>query len=64
MDNNVLTEREAARFLGVAPRTLNNWRYFDKGPAYIRIGSRAVRYLPTDLDAYRQQHRNITLEQN
>ena len=64
MDNNVLTEREAARFLGVAPRTLNNWRYLDKGPAYTRIGSRAVRYLPADLDAYRQQHRNTTLEQN
>ena len=64
MDNNVLTEREAARFLGVAPRTLNNWRYLVKGPAYIRIGSRAVRYLPTDLDAYRQQQRTTTKEQN
>ena len=64
MSEQALTEREAARFLGVAPRTLNNWRYSCKGPAFIRIGSRAVRYLPADLDAYRQQHRNTTLEQN
>jgi len=64
MFNEALTEREAARFLGVAPRTLNNWRYSGKGPAYIRIGSRAVRYLPTDLDVYRQQQRSTTTEQN
>ena len=64
MDDYALTEREAARFLGVVPRTLNNWRYSNKGPAYIRLGTRAVRYLPTDLDAYRQQQRNTTTEQN
>ena len=63
MNKEALTEREAAQFLGLAPRTLNNWRYHNLGPAFIRVGTRSIRYLLPDLEAYRQQQRTTTTEQ-
>lgn len=32
----LLTSREAAAFLGVAPETLDNWRCQARGPAFIK----------------------------
>ena len=63
MNKDTLTEREAAQFLGVAPRTLNNWRYHNLGPAYTRVGRRAIRYLLPDLKAYQRQQRTTTAQQ-
>ncbi|HEY9367518.1 helix-turn-helix domain-containing protein [Streptomyces sp.] len=42
---------EAATYIGVANRTLENWRNRGKGPRYIRAG-RAVVYRIRDLDAF------------
>ena len=44
-----VTEREAATMLSVAIQTLRNWRYLRRGPAYCKIGGRAVRYRLCDL---------------
>lgn len=46
-----LTTKEAARFLGLSHRTLQDWRGDGKGPIFRRFG-RAVRYLPSDLRAF------------
>ena len=46
-----LDSREAARWLGLSPRTLETWRYLGSGPRFRRFG-RAVRYAVEDLDAY------------
>lgn len=56
--NHALTTREAARRLGLAVGTLQNMRSRGEGPVFIRLGAKAVRYLPEDLDAYlrRQRH--------
>lgn len=57
-----LTERDAAAELGVAPKTLRNWRYDGFGPRYIKVG-RSVRYDTAELDrwcksrTYRQTHK-------
>lgn len=40
---NLLTTEQAAEVLGVAPRTVANWRAQRTGPPYRRIG-RAIRY--------------------
>lgn len=48
----LLTEEEAADFLGYTPRALQNWRYRGGGPQYIRISGRAVRYRRSDLIAW------------
>ena len=46
-----LTTSQAAQFLGLSVKTLNNWRVSGKGPEFHRLGS-AVRYHPNDLNAW------------
>lgn len=48
-----LTTQNAARYLGVSAKTLNNWRWIGggRGPAFVRMG-RAVRYNVRTLDAW------------
>ncbi|MEY8655214.1 helix-turn-helix transcriptional regulator [Brachybacterium paraconglomeratum] len=48
----LLTPPEAAELLGIAPQTLANWRSMGKGPRFVRVGSRSVRYRLSDLLAY------------
>jgi len=48
-------EREVVGILGVSLQTLRNWRHLGRGPRYCKYG-RAVRYLVTDLLAWREQH--------
>jgi predicted DNA-binding transcriptional regulator AlpA len=50
------TPDEAAAFLQVPVRQLQQWRWLKVGPAYVKIG-RAVRYRQSDLDAYIEAHR-------
>lgn len=47
----LLNTREAARTLGIRPRTLEHWRSIGAGPPYSRIG-RAVRYRRTALERF------------
>lgn len=58
----VLTEREAAAFLKVKPKTLKNWRIAGKGPNYSKLEG-TVRY---DLDEvaswFNAQRRSSTTE--
>jgi len=51
-----LTTREAARRLGVSPRTLEKWRVEGNGPAFFKVGRR-VAYLEADLDAWLRTRR-------
>lgn len=50
-DTAPLCTKIAARVIGVDPRTMEQWRYQGKGPAYLKI-QRQVRYLRDDLDAW------------
>lgn len=45
------TRAEAAAYLGLAPKTLENWQHQGKGPKHVKIGGR-VNYDLVDLDAY------------
>lgn len=49
--NSLLTDVQAAERLGLAVKTLRNWRVSGRGPRFIRLG-RAVRYAVADLDAF------------
>ena len=40
---------EAARILGVSPKTIDNWRWKGQGPRYHKIGRRLIRYHRADL---------------
>ncbi|MDQ8027175.1 MAG: helix-turn-helix domain-containing protein [Brevundimonas sp.] len=44
----VLTNKEAARKLGVSHRTLEDWRLTNRGPRFVKLG-RLVRYRLSDL---------------
>jgi predicted site-specific integrase-resolvase len=51
MVKQLLTEREAADQLRIAPKTLTRWRWAGKGPRFHKIGG-AVRYSEADVLAF------------
>jgi hypothetical protein len=53
-----ITEAVAAARLGLKVATLRAWRHQKRGPAFVRLG-RAIRYLPTDLDAFVAANRHM-----
>ena len=50
--NALVTPATAAARLHVRPRTLEFWRSRGRGPKFVRLGEKTLRYAITDLDAY------------
>lgn len=50
-----LSTTEAAEILGLAPRTLENWRGQGQGPNWLKVG-RSVGYRLADLITWRDAH--------
>jgi hypothetical protein len=48
----LLDQKAAAEFLGLSPATLAWWRVVGRGPTFIRISSRDVRYRARDLQDF------------
>lgn len=48
----LLTELEAADYLKVSIRTLQNWRHRGGGPKYTKLNNRMVRYRISQLEAW------------
>lgn len=53
--NDVLNPKEAAEYLGVSVRLLQEWRARGVGPAFSKFGSRFVRYQRRDLDDWLEE---------
>ena len=51
MENCFYNETDAARLLGLAPKTLSRWRWAKKGPRATKFHG-AVRYAVADLEAF------------
>lgn len=51
----LLKPKEAATYLKVQPGTLKTWRWSGKGPRFIRVGKKSIRYRLEDLEAFIQQ---------
>ena len=49
----LLSESEAAEFIGMSSKWLSNQRWLGLGPSYLRIG-RCIRYRKTELNAFLQ----------
>ena len=49
---NTLTPRQAARYLGISEGALRMWRSEGKGPRHFRAGEKLVRYRRVDLDSW------------
>lgn len=58
MQEKLLTTKEAAPFLGVSEAFLERDRWAGARIPFIRIGSRAVRYRLSDLEAYIASNRH------
>ena len=56
-----MREQEAAEYLGMSVKTLQAWRFYNKGPKYLKI-SRSVRYLREDLDTFLEASKIIPHE--
>lgn len=48
-DKEILTEPEAAEYIGVQVKTLQNWRYIGEGPKYFEPRYRVIRYKKQDV---------------
>ena len=53
IDDPLLDTPQAGEFLNINHGTLMNWRSQGIGPAFIKVGSRMVRYKLSDLMAFR-----------
>lgn len=47
--DSMITETEAAKFLGYTVRALQNWRVRGGGPKFIKVSSRSIRYRRREL---------------
>ena len=47
-----LTTEELAARWGVTPATLRNWRTKKKGPAFVKLGGKLVRYTLEAVEAW------------
>ena len=45
----LITERDAAAFLGYSVRALQNWRVRGGGPKFVKVSARSIRYRRRDL---------------
>ncbi|MHB1926716.1 MAG: helix-turn-helix domain-containing protein [Leptospirillum sp.] len=54
--NRLLSNGEAAEFLGLSPDTLPRWRWAGVGPSYLRVG-RSIKYRRADLEAFLNESR-------
>lgn len=52
MNEKLLTTKEASKLLGVSTSFLERDRWAGARIPFIKIGSRAIRYRPSDLDDY------------
>ena len=52
----LLTPKEASELLGIPDGTLAQWRSQKRGPQFIKLEGRLVRYRPSDLEAYLSGH--------
>lgn len=52
MDDEILREKEAAKFMRVSVGTLRNWYYTGRGPVRYKQGQKLTYYLKSDILAW------------
>lgn len=58
--NEVLREEEAAEYLAVSPRWLQEHRIHGGGPKFVRLTAGSIRYLRSDLDEFLKKRRHAS----
>jgi DNA-binding transcriptional regulator YiaG len=54
------TIEEAAAYLGVSPRTMQNWRYESDKPKFYKPTNKLVYYFKSDLDKWIKENDTAT----
>jgi hypothetical protein len=57
LNDEFYNEEQAAKFLNLSMRTLQNFRVSGLGPVYCRVGKRRLGYFRSDLFAFMKQRR-------
>lgn len=52
----LLTEREVEADYGIPTKTLQHWRYVGRGPRYLKIEGRLVRYRLADIERWLESY--------
>lgn len=52
MTAELLNTKQTADLLGMSMSCLEHWRTVQKGPPFVRVGPKIVRYRRTDLDLW------------
>lgn len=52
MTTELLSTNEAADYLGLHPTTLATWRTQGRGPRFVKVGSRNVRYRANEIERW------------
>ena len=47
-----LTDAQFCGLMNITPRTSNEWRRQNTGPAYVRVGPRRILYRRSDVDSW------------
>ena len=50
--SSLLGERAVAELLNLKVSTLRKWRLLGRGPVFCKVGGRAVRYAPADVEQF------------
>lgn len=58
-EQEIMTEKQAAKYLGFSKQSLTNWRCKCCGPAYLKLHGKTIRYLREDLDAFLKSGRVV-----
>ncbi len=58
--NVLLNEKQLSQLLGVTPRALQSWRQCGRGPIYVRISSRCVRYRLSDIEDWLESCNSVS----
>lgn len=59
----LLTSEDTAHEIGVTVTTLATWRHQGKGPKFVRIHGRTIRYRRVDIVAWVNQHGTLSYTQ-
>ncbi len=50
---------DVAEYLDTSVSNLARWRFEGKGPKYLKLGGRSIRYFWSDVDAWLEQSREV-----
>ncbi len=51
-DDELLTQRELCDLLKISKKTAESWRFYGRGPGYIKLSKRCIRYRKSDVFEY------------